>query len=131
MAKVGEGVAHRLDPGDELALHQEGLKVGVAHEVAQLVLDVAVVDVDPDGAQLEHGPQGLDPLDRVVGVDADVVAGADALTGQVVGKAVGPCLHLRICASLALGHDVLALAEGVDGMLEEIGQVELHRGAGV
>ena len=104
----------------------QGHQVGVAEQVAQLVLDVAVVDVDPDRPQLEDRPQRLDPLDRVVGVDADVVTGPDALLPEVVGQPVGASLHLRVRAPPPLGHEVLAIAERVDGVLEQIGEVELH-----
>jgi hypothetical protein len=105
----------------------EGLEVGVAEQVRQLVLDVAVVDVDPHRPQLEDRPQALDPLRGVDAVDPDVVAGADALAGEVVGEAVGPGVHLGVGAPRPVGHQVLALGPRVGGVLEEVGQVELHR----
>ena len=58
----------------------------------------------------------------------DVVAGPDAVGGQVVGQAVGPGLHLGVGAALAGGHQVLPVAVGVDGGLEQVGEVEgTHR----
>ena len=71
--------------------------------------------------------QRLDPLDAVVGVDADVVAGPDALGGEVVGEPVGPRLHLGVGAALAVGDEVLPLGEGSTAVLEQVGEVELHR----
>src|SRR5213075_58871 len=71
-------------------------------------------------------PQGLDPLDRVVGVDPDMIAGADALGGEMVGEAVRPLLHLSVRAALAVADDVLPLAEVVRRVLEEVGEIELH-----
>jgi hypothetical protein len=53
----------RGDQGRELSREHQCLQVGVGQQVAQLVLDVAVVDVDPDRPQLEDGPRGLDPFD--------------------------------------------------------------------
>ena len=79
------------------------------------------------GPQLEDGPGGLDPLDGVVGVDPHVVARTDALGGQVVGELVGPGLHFGVGAPLAVGDEVLPLGIGVDGRLEQVGEVELHR----
>ena len=111
----------------ELPLVDERLQVGVGQQVPELVLDVAVVDVDPDGPQLEDGPCGLDPLDRVVGVNADVVPRPDSLRRQMMGQAVGPRLHLGVGPPLAVGHQVLTLRVGVDGRLEQVGEVELHR----
>ena len=102
------------------------LEVRVGQEVVQLVLDVAVVDVDPHRPQLEHGPQGLDPFDAVVRVNADVIAGPDALCGQVVGQLVGPRLHLGVRAAFPVGHQVFTIGVGIDGDLEQVGQVALH-----
>ena len=68
----------------------------------------------------------LDPLDAVVGVDADVVAGPDALGGQVVGEPVRPLLHLGVRAALAVADEVLPVGEVVGRVLEQIGEVELH-----
>ena len=45
-------------------VHQRD-EVGVVEEVAQLVLDVAVVDVDRDRAQLVGGEHRLDELEAV------------------------------------------------------------------
>jgi hypothetical protein len=118
---------HALDPLGERRVVDERLQVGVAEQVGELVGDVAVVDVDPDRPELEHGPQALDPLDGVDAVDAHVVARSDALGGEVVGEAVGACVHLGVGAALAVGHQVLAVAPRVGGVLEQVGQVELHR----
>ena len=126
-AEQGQLGQQRGDERRELTLVDERLQVGVGQQVAQLVLDVAVVDVDPDGPQLEDGPGGLDPLDRVVGVDPDVVPRPDPLGGQVVGQLVGPRLHLGVGAPLAVGDEVLPFWIGVDGRLEQVGEVELHR----
>ena len=125
--EAGELGAERGDQRRELPLVDERLEVGVGQQVAQLVLDVAVVDVDPDRPQLEDGPRRLDPLDRVVGVDPDVIPRTDPLRGQVVGQPVRPGLHLGIGAPLPVGHEVLPLGVGVDGRLEQVGEVELHR----
>ncbi len=61
--------------------------VGVLEEVVELALDVAVVDVDVDRADLDDGEHGDDVLDAVLGVDADVVARADALGQRGSGRA--------------------------------------------
>ncbi len=101
--------------------------IGAGEQVAELVGDIAVVDVDPHRPQLEDGPERLDPFDPVVGVDADVVAGTDPDGGEVMGELVRPLLHLEVRAPDAVGDQVLTLAEDVDGMLEQVGQVVLHR----
>ena len=63
----------------ELLVKHDRAGVAVGEQVPQLVLDVAVVDVDRDRAQLERGQHRLEVLDRVVEVDRDVVARPDAL----------------------------------------------------
>ena len=67
------------DPGAELGLVDQGHQVGVGEQVAELVLHVAVVDVDPHRPELEHGPGRLHPLHAVERVDAHMVAGPDAV----------------------------------------------------
>ncbi len=124
VGELGQQLGHL---GPVAGLVDQGDQVGVGEQVAELVLHVAVVDVDPHGPQLEHRPGRLHPLHAVERVDADVVAGADPLGGQEVGQPVGPGLHLGEGAALARGHQVLAVPEGVDRRLEQISQVERHR----
>ena len=95
-----ERVPHGRDPRGELLVVDDGLEVGVVEEVAQLLLDVAEVHVHRHGPDLVGRQRGLDPLDAVGAVDADVVAGPDALGEQVVGELVGPRLRAaRTCAA--------------------------------
>ncbi len=104
----------------------EGLQVGVVEQVAQLVFDVAVVDVHPHGPQFERRPGGLDPLGAVEGVYADMVPGPDALCGEMVGEAVRPRLHLCVRAPFVAGDQVVTLTERVGCRLEQVCEVELH-----
>ena len=85
----GSVAAHRVELRRELAVEHDRLGVGVVEEVAQLVLDVAVVHVDRHRAELERGEHALEVLDAVVEVERDVVAGADAEPGEVVREPVG------------------------------------------
>ena len=85
--------AYSGDARRELRTVDRG-EIGVVEQVRQLVLDVAVVDVDRHGPQLPCCPLGLDPLRGVVGVDADLVAGADPPIGQCMGQAVGAGVEL-------------------------------------
>lgn len=55
-----------------------------------------------------------------------MVAGTDAVRLQVVGEAIGPLLHLGVGAPLPVADEVLAVGEVVDGVLEQIGEVEVH-----
>ena len=68
----------------ELGFEDERDEVGVVEEVAQLLVDVAVVDVDRHRAGLEAAEHRLDPLGAVERVDADVLAGPDADVAEVV-----------------------------------------------
>ena len=122
----GEGVAHPLEARRELTVVHDGLEVGVVEEVAQLVVDVAEVHVHRDGPHLVGGQRRLDPLDAVGAVDAQVVAGADALGEQVVGEAVGPFLELPVGAALGPDDEHLAIGDRVHGVLEEVGDVVGH-----
>ena len=74
--------------GPELLVVHERDEIGVVEQVPQLGFDVAVVDVDRDRAQLVRGEDRLDELVAVERVDADVVAGPDALRGEMVREPV-------------------------------------------
>ena len=104
-------VDDRGHTGRELALEHDRPEVGVVEEVAQLALDVPVVDVHRHGPDLVEGGHGLDPLHAVVGVDADVVAVADPGRLEVVGQAV---------------HLLLEFGEGVPVPLEDQGDTVPH-----
>jgi hypothetical protein len=56
-----------------------------------------------------------------------VIARGDARSGKMVREPVSPFFHLGVGATHTIGHEVLAFTEDVDGMLEEIGKIELHR----
>ena len=119
-------VADGPDAGRELAVEDDGLEVGVVEQVAQLLLDVAEVHVHRDGAHLVGRQRRLDPLDAVGAVDADVVAGLDALGDQVVGELVGPRLELPVGAPLVAHHQDLSIGHRVHGVLEEVRDVVRH-----
>jgi hypothetical protein len=127
--ELREPTPDRRDPRRELPLVDQRHQVRVVEEVGELRLDVAIVDVDGDGAQLVAGEHPLDELRRVEGVDADVLAGRHALRRQVVRQSVRAPLELRIGAPGRIRDEHLALGHGVDGRLEEIGDVPFHPGA--
>ena len=108
----------------ELGSDHERDEIGVVEDVGEFVLDIAVVDVDPHRAQLEHRPHGLDPLDAVESVDSDVVTATDPLRGEMMGELVGACLHLRVRTPRRAGDEVIAIGPCVDRLLEEVGEVE-------
>ncbi len=114
------------DAGPELLAVDEADQIGVVEEVAQLLLDVAVVDVDGHGADLEDGEHRLHPLDAVGRVDADVLARLDAVGGEVVGEAVGPLLELAEGADIVAADEGGLVGDDVGGVLEEIGEVVGH-----
>ena len=115
--------------GDERcvgALVEQRHDVGVVEEVVELTLDVAVVHVDRDRADLEDREQGHDVLHAVLRVDADVVAHADAAGRQEVRQPVGVGLELGV-RHLAVPHlDDGPVRHHVDGVLEQVGDVESH-----
>ena len=125
--EIGEFGQQGRHAGPELGLVDQCHQVRIGKQVPELLFHVAEVDVDPYRTELEDRPCRLHPLHAVQGVDADMVAGPDPLVGEEVGQSVGPFLHFGVGAPLAGGHEVLPVAEGVHGRLEEISEVERHR----
>src|SRR5439155_4938500 len=96
---------------------------GGEHE-AQLVGDVAVVDVDEGGTRVERAEHRLEPLGAVVGVDGDVVvaglpglegrapdAAAEAQAAERAADAARAREELRIGEDPVAPHERLALRD--------------------
>ena len=100
--------------------------VGVVEEVVELALDVAVVDVDGDRADLDDREHRDDVLDAVLGVDRDVVARPHPLRLQVVREPVGVGLQLGVGDDPVPDLHGGVVGRGVDGVLEEVSDVDGH-----
>ena len=118
--------ADRGERGREVGFVHHGLQVGVGEEVAQLVLDVAVVHVHRHRAQLERGEHAFEVLVAVVEPEADVVAGADAVRGEHMRQPGRALVEVAVGEAHVAEHDRLAVGHGVGHRFEEIGEVELH-----
>ena len=94
----------------------------VVDQVAQLAGDVAEVDVDRDGPQLEGGEHRLDVGDVVAQDDPDVVPGPDPRVAQVVGQAVDPLGELGEGAPLRPAHQRGVLRHLRPHRLPEVGE---------
>ena len=91
---IGSRSRTAAEPRAELVLEHRRHDIGVVVQVDELVLDVAVVHVDRNGAQLVRREHRLDELDAVVRVDRDVLTLTDAVRREVVRQPVRPLLQL-------------------------------------
>ena len=102
-------------------------RAGGRQDVGQLGREVAGVQVDRDGAELEAGEEDLEVLGPVGQQHADPVVAGDALHGEHLGQPVGPVVELGVGAP-ALGRDHgVGPGRGVDRRFEPVGQVAPHR----
>ena len=120
------GRHHRVDDRRQLLVVDERAQVGVAQVIGELFLQVAEVDVDGDRPELDRRQQRRHRLDRVVGVEADVPAGADALGGQVVRQPVGLVFELAVGDLQVAVDQGDPVGERVGGVLEDIGHIQCH-----
>ena len=116
--------ANRVEGGGEVGLVHHRLEVGVGEQIAQLVLDVAVVHVDRHRAQLERGEHALEVLVAVVHPQADVVGRPDAVPGERMGEPGRPLVELPVGEAYVAVHDRLPVRHGVGDRLEQVGEVE-------
>ena len=100
-------------------------QVRVVEQVPQLVLDVAVVDVDGHRAQLVRGEQRLDGLDRVARVDARRGRpGRRRVSARWWASWLArSSSSAKVIVAVAAG-DRDPVGKGVDGMLEQVRDVE-------
>ncbi|MCI3950460.1 MAG: hypothetical protein K0R11_2394 [Acidimicrobiales bacterium] len=127
VVQLGQAGGHRRHPRAELPGEEDGHEVGVVEEVVQLPLDVAVVDVDGDGPQLERGQHPLEVLGAVEQLEADVVARPHPRHLEVVGQPVGPLVELGVGQAPGRRGDRLPVGDGVDHPLEQLAQVVGHQ----
>ena len=120
-AQQRQPAAHGFELRPELAVEHDRLGVGVVEQVPQLLLDVAVVHVDGDGSELESRQHPLEVLGAVIEIESDVIAGADALLGEMVGEAIRPLVGLGVGQAPVAADERLALGNRVDHPFPEIG----------
>ena len=113
----------RRDPRREAAVVQEGHDARVVVEVPQLALDVPVVDVHGDGAQLERREHPLEVFAAVGELQPHRVTGTDAARGQGLREPGGTPVEGRVGQPALPDHEHLAVGIGVGDGLEEIGEV--------
>ncbi len=135
----GEAVEEGGQRGGEGVVVDEGPAAGVVEQVEQLVLDVAVVDVERRHPGPEGAEHGLQVLVAVVEVDAQVVL-AGLVAGEPVplgvgAQAPGPQIGGQAAAAVRqVGEgqaDVAPDQRGAVGVdrghrVEHLGQGELH-----
>ena len=126
MPEFGQTCDRLCHSRGQLTLVHERPDVGVAEDMLQLGRDVAVVDVDGHGADLERRQHALHVLGAVEELDADVVAGPDACAEEVVGQAVGALLQLGVGEPALAAHQRHPFRHGLGHALEEVGQVVLR-----
>ena len=106
-------------------MHQRD-HVRVLEQILKLALDVAVVDVDQDGAGLDDAEHRDHDLDAVAAVQPDLVVLVDALVDEVVGEAVGLLLQLGVGELVVTADQGDTVRHSVDGVLGKIGNVQGH-----
>ena len=100
------------------ALMHQSHEIGVFEQVLELAVDVAVVDVHRDRAQLVRRDHRLQGLDRVTGIDTDVGPASHAVCGEMMGEPAGPRVQFGEGDPPSAAHGRDALRHGVDGVLE-------------
>ena len=101
-------------------------QVGIGEEIAQLVLDVPVIHVDGDRADLQAREHPFHVLGAVVQVHPDMVAGLHAGRLQGARQPVRARVELRVRQALVAAHQRSARADRIGQRLEKIGKVEFH-----
>jgi len=110
---LGADLEEHLDIVGALeAVHeQQGLGLGLAKSILQLVGSVGGIDVDHDYARFGRGELGDDPLSQVGGPDGQAVALLQAQGHEAFGGAVQLLLQLTICVTFVLvdGDDCIVI----------------------
>ena len=119
-------LAHCRDTRRVLRVVHERDQIGVVEQVPELGLDVPVVHVDRNGPQLVRREDRLDERVAVHAIDADVVAGPDSLSGEVMRQPVGPLLELCVRSGFVGDDQRDSIGNAVNDMLGEICDVPGH-----
>ena len=105
---------------------EQGDEIGVVTQVAQLVGDVAVVDVDRDDPRLVARDHHLEVRDGVAEIEADVVAHSDARRSQRVRQTGRALVELGVGAALVAADRGFPRRDRVGDALQQVCDVELH-----
>ena len=125
----GKAGPHARHPVAERRVEHERLGVRVVQEVRELVVQVAVVDVDRHRPRLEPAELRLQVLVGVVEVEADLAVRPQAGRRQRAGEAGGPLVVLPPRPARRAVDDGGDLGLGVGERLPDGGEVHLHRRA--
>ncbi len=137
--RVGIGIVHLddppqqrqprgdlLDPVGEAGVHDHHLGISVVEQLAQLLVAVAVVDVDVDGVELDRGEEGLEVLAAVVQIEGDLGPVRHAGCAQAGSKATGSLVELVPGAHAWPVDQGDLLRNGVGDRFPDRCQVQFH-----
>ncbi len=120
----GQGGFYFVYQGQEFSLYHQCLEIRIVENIGEFIGDVAIVDIDVDGANLERRPHGFNPFDAIEAVNADVVAVTDALGLQVMSQLIRTVFHLAVGSALAFANQVFAVAVVIYGKFQNSGNIE-------
>ena len=125
--QLGQRRADRGELRRELAVEHDRAHVGVVEQVAQLVLDVAVVDVDRHRAELERGEHALrGTRSSCRGSSATWSPAPTPRAASACARRVGALVGLGERQAPVAAHERLVVGHGVGDPLPQVGEVELH-----
>lgn len=125
-AFLGEGITGAGDGLVELGVVHQGDEAGIVAEVAELGVDVPVVDVDGNGGQFEGREHHLEVFAPVGELHADEVARSDAGLIEATSKSVRPLIERGVREPACPVEHCKLIGNGVDHRFEQVGQVEFH-----
>jgi hypothetical protein len=116
---------HGGDARRELAVEDQRRRLRVREEIAQLLLDIAEVDVHRGGADLERRQRALDVLVAVVQVEGDAVARPHAARLQRVREPCGALVELCEGEPPVAVDQRVALRHRVGDEFEDVRELEV------
>ena len=125
-AELGRPREHALDAVTQARVEEQHLAVGVLEQVEQLVVGVAVVDVDRDTAHLERRVLRDDVLDPVVEVERDLRIGLKAELDERLRQPGGLVVVVAPRETLVAVDERGAVTHLVGDRLPDVGEVNLH-----
>jgi len=87
---AGQTTPHAVDPFDEVLAEDDRRRIGVLEDVVELVVEIAVVDVDVDQARLEAGGQRLHVGRCIAQVETHFVACRQTTLPEASREIVAP-----------------------------------------
>ena len=124
--ELGGAARHSAESSGVLLIKHAGHEFGIADQIREFILDIAVVDVDGNSANLETSQHGFEPLVGVLRVDTNMVILDHTTSSKVMPHGVRPVVKFLVSQTTLAVNQGDPIRENVNSVFEQVCDVISH-----